>query len=95
MQKTISNLDISIKISTAKSIQSHTIIGFMAFHNFNQIEATSKNTTDDHDLYLDRISIIQQKKKYKGPLQIKSYPQLRSTGFRSLESTNELKIKIA
>ena len=74
MQKAISNMDFYIKISTARSIQSHTIIGFMAFHNFNQIEATSKNTTDDHDLYLDRISIIQQKKKYTGPLQIKSYP---------------------
>ena len=76
MQKAISNMDFYIKISTARSIQSHTIIGFMAFHNFTQIESTPKNTTDDHDLYLDRISIIQQKKMYTGPLKIKIIPSI-------------------
>ena len=48
----------------------------MAFHNFTQIESTPKNTTDDHDLYLDRISIIQQKKMYTGPLKIKIIPSI-------------------
>ena len=76
MQKAISNMDFYIKISTARSTQSHTIIGFMAFHNFNQIEYTPENTTDDHDLYLDRISIIQQKKMYTGPLKIKIIPSI-------------------
>ena len=76
MQKAISNLDFYIKISTARSIQWHTIIGFMAFHNFTQIEATYKNTTDDHDLYLDWISIIQQNKKYISPPKIKIIPSI-------------------